>query len=215
MLSRRLLPALLLVGLVGGCTASSPLPRGSELLSSATTTFASVRSLHFSVRVNGVLRALPLSKLDGEASVENGGHATGTAEVANSGGKRDFSFTVDGDTASTKDSKGRTQHGPATFTVHRFLGPDGGFVALLSALRTPTTEIRETIQGVDGYRVGGTLPPAVAARLVPQIHTDVNVKVWVTVAQPHRFARLWLQVPPETIQDSPVMFEVLLTQQIP
>ncbi|GAA3541621.1 LppX_LprAFG lipoprotein [Amycolatopsis ultiminotia] len=165
--------------------------------------------------VNGVLPRLPLSKLDGEAGLDNGGRAAGTGELANSTGEREFSFTVNGGAATTKDSKGHATSGPATFTVQRFLGPDGGFVNLLGALRKPQTEIRETIQGVDGYRVGGTLPQAVASRLVPQIHSDVNVKVWVTVTQPHRFARLWLQVPPETITDSPVMFEVLLTQQVP
>ncbi|MBB4685949.1 LppX_LprAFG lipoprotein [Amycolatopsis jiangsuensis] len=215
MLSRRALPALLLAGLVGGCTASSPLPAGRELLDAAKTSFSSVRSLHFSVAVTGVLPGLPLSKLDGEANLDRSGHAAGTAELADSTGKRGFSFTVEGSTASTKDSKGHVQTDRAAFTVQQFLGPDGGFVNLLTALRNPTTEIRETIQGVDGYRVSGTVPQAAAARLAPQIHADVNAKIWVTVAQPRRFARLWLQVPPETVRDSPVVFEVLLTQQVP
>ncbi|WP_037815697.1 LppX_LprAFG lipoprotein [Amycolatopsis nivea] len=211
MLSRRVLPALLLLGLVGGCTAAPPLPAADGLLAAAKTNFAKVTSLHFSVGVNGVLPGLPMTKLVGNATLKRGGQASGSAEFTD----RSFSFTVSGPTATTKDTKGRETNGPTPFTVDRFLGPHGGLIRLLDSLQQPKTEIRETIQHVDGYRVGGTVPQAVAANLVPQIHDDVNVKIWVTVAEPHRFARMWLQVPPATNRDSPVMYEVLLTDQQP
>ena len=211
MLSRRVLPALLLLGLVGGCTAAPPLPAADGLLAAAKTNFSEVRSLHFSVGVNGVLPGLPLIKLAGNATLENGGQASGSAELTD----RSFAFTVSGHAATAKDTKGRETSGPTPFTVGRFLGPHSGLIRLLNSLRQPRTEIRETIQHIDGYRVGGTVPQAVAASLVPQIHSDVNVKVWVTDAEPRRFARMWLQVPPATNHDSPVMYEVLLTDQQP
>ncbi|MGW7536812.1 LppX_LprAFG lipoprotein [Amycolatopsis sp. NPDC054798] len=211
MLSRRVLPALLLLGLVGGCTAAPPLPAADGLLAAAKANFAKVRSLHFSVGVNGVLPGLPMTKLVGNATLRNGGQASGSAEFTD----RSFAFTVSGQTATTKDTKGGETSGPTPFTVDRFLGPHAGLIRLLDSLRQPNTEIRETIQHVDGYRVGGTVPQAVATTLVPQIHSDVNVKVWVTASEPRRFARMWLQVPPATNRDSPVMYEVLLTDQQP
>jgi lipoprotein LprG len=211
MLSRRLLPALLLLGLVGGCTAAPALPAANELLAAAKANFAKVQSLHFEVGVNGVLPGLPLVNLEGNATLKGKGQASGSAQYAD----RTFSFTVAGTTAKTKDTKGHGTVGPTPFTPGRYLGQHGALVELLSALRNPTTELRETIQHIDGYRVSGTVPQAVAAKLVPQIHADVNVKVWVTVAEPRRFARMWLQVPPASDRDSPVMYEVLLTDQRP
>ncbi|MGW4483379.1 LppX_LprAFG lipoprotein [Amycolatopsis sp. NPDC004368] len=204
---RRFLPALLLLGLIGGCTAPS-LPPAGDLLGEAGTNFAGVRSLHFSVVVNGVLPGLPLSTAEGDASLDGGGHAVGNAELADATSDRKFSFVLDGTHATTRDSSGKTWSGPATFTVGDFLGPDGGLARLLDGLGEPRTETREPVHGLDTYRVGGTLPAKVATSLVPQIHSDVQVKVWVTAAEPRRFTRLWLQVPPATEKDSPVMYEV-------
>ncbi|MEV0064778.1 MULTISPECIES: LppX_LprAFG lipoprotein [unclassified Amycolatopsis] len=209
---RRFLPVLLLLGLVGGCTAPS-LPPAGDLLGAAGANFAGVRSLHFSVVVNGVLPGLPLSTVDGDATLDDGGHAAGTAELENATSDRKLSFVLDGTHATTHDSTGATWSGPATFTVGDFLGPDSGLAHLLSSLGNPQTETREPVHGLDTYRVGGVLPEKVATRLLPQIHSDVNVKVWVTAAEPRRFARFWLQVPPPTEKDSPVMFEVTLSNE--
>ena len=210
---RRFLPALLLLGLVGSCSAAPPLPAGGELLGAAKTTFSDVRSLHFAVDVNGVLPGLPLRQLDGDATLSGGGYATGQAQVQNGAQDHKFSFVVDGDTATTKDPSGQSWTGPSPFKVAGFLGANGSLAQLLGAVSGAHTEIRESMQGVDAYRVGGSVPAAVATRLLPQIHDDVLVKVWVTVSEPRRFARLWLQVPPATERDSPVMFEVMLSQQ--
>ncbi|WP_020662324.1 LppX_LprAFG lipoprotein [Amycolatopsis benzoatilytica] len=211
MLSRRALPVLLLFGLAAGCSAAPPLPAAGELLAAAKTNFAAVRSLRFTVGVNGVLPGLPMTKLSGDMTLQGKGAVSGRAEFVD----RAFTFAVSGSTATTKDAKGHETTGSTAFTASRYLGPGGSLVELLGALRQPQTEIREVIQQIDGYRVGGTLPRAVAAKLIPQIHSDVNVKVWVTVAEPRRFARMWLQVPPASERDSPVMYEVLLTDQQP
>ncbi|MFI5612293.1 LppX_LprAFG lipoprotein [Amycolatopsis sp. NPDC051903] len=209
---RRFLPVLLLLGLVGGCTAPS-LPSADDLLGAAETNFAGVRGAHFSVVVNGVLPGLPLSSAEGDATLDDGGRAAGNAELAGPTSDRKFSFTVDGTHATTHDTTGKSWSGPATFTVSRFLGPDGGLAKLLSSLQHPQTETQEPVHGVDMYRVGATVPAEVATGLVPKIHSDVNVKVWVTTAEPRRFARLWLQVPPPTEKDSPVMYELELSKE--
>jgi lipoprotein LprG len=209
---RRFLPALLLLGLVGGCTAPT-LPSASDLLGAAESNFAGVRSAHFSVTVNGVLPGLPLSTAEGDATLDDGGRATGHAELAGPTSDRKFSFTVDGTHATTHDSTGASWSGRTTFTVASFLGPDGGLSGMLRSLAGPQTETQEPVHGVDMYRVGATLPANAATRLLPQIHSAVNVKVWITTAQPRRFARLWLQVPPPTDKDSPVMFEVELSHE--
>ncbi|MDT8909304.1 LppX_LprAFG lipoprotein [Amycolatopsis sp. PS_44_ISF1] len=210
---RRFLPALLLLGLTGGCTASPPLPAGGELVSAAETTFAQVQRVHFAVEVNGVLPGFTLRQAEGDATLTGGGHASGQAQVQNGAQDHKFDFELDGDTATTKDASGASSTRRSPLTVAGFLGEHGGLAQLLGAVTGARTEIQESVHGVDAYRVGGSVPAAVAARLLPQIHDDVLVKIWVTTSEPRRFARLWLQVPPETQRDNPVMFEVTLSQQ--
>ncbi|GAA4549602.1 LppX_LprAFG lipoprotein [Amycolatopsis samaneae] len=211
----RLVLALVL-GLTSGCAASPepPLPAGAELVSAAARTFATVRSTHFSLGVNGVLPGFPLRQIEGDATLDDGGRATGSADVQDDVRRTKFTFDLRGGEVTRTDPSG-TSRGPVPpeYAVPALLGPDGGLRRLLDGVGSAVTERRERVEDVDAFRVGGVVPAAVATRVLPQIHADVIVKVWMSESEPRRFVRLWLQVPPPGEHQSPVMFELALTRQ--
>ena len=107
---------LLVLLLTAGCTGSpdtrGPFPAGAELVRDAATSFASVRSVHFAAGVNGVLPGFPLRLIEGDATLDDGGAATGTADVQDDGadgGHTKFRFTVrDGEITTDPDvARGR------------------------------------------------------------------------------------------------------------
>jgi lipoprotein LprG len=201
---------LLVLLLTAGCTGSpdtrGPFPAGAELVRDAATSFASVRSVHFAAGVNGVLPGFPLRQMEGDATLDDGGAATGTVDVQDDsadGGHTKFPFDVrDG-----QDSL------PEAYRVSAFLGPDGGLKRLLDGLTDARTEGRENVDGSPALRVGGRVPAAVAHTVLAPIDADLNVKVWVSDGEPRRFVRLWVQIPPPDDHLSPVMIELSLTKQ--
>ena len=198
---------LLVLLLTAGCTGSpdtrGPFPAGSELVRDAATSFASVRSVHFAAGVNGVLPGFPRRLIEGDATLDGGGAATGTADVQDGDGHTKYPFTVhDG-----QDTQ---------YPVSAFLGPQGGLKRLLDGVTDAKTEGRENVDGAPALRVAGRVPAAVAHGVLPQINADLTVKVWVADdGGPRRFVRLWVQVPPAGDHLSPVMIELSLTEQRP
>jgi lipoprotein LprG len=210
------LTLLLVVLLTAGCAGSpdtrGPFPAGADLVRDAATSFASVRSVHFAAGVNGVLPGFPLRLIEGDATLDDGGAATGTADVQFGNDHTKFRFTVkDGELTTDPDvARGRI---PSMYDVGRFLGPSAGLKRLLDGVTDAKTEGKENVDGAAALRVGGRVPAAVAHGVLPQIHDDIIVKVWVSADGPRRFARLWVQVPPAGDHLSPVMFELSLTRQ--
>ncbi|WP_410617333.1 LppX_LprAFG lipoprotein [Amycolatopsis sp. lyj-109] len=204
MLRLALLLALLLTA---GCTGSpdtrGPFPAGADLVREAATSFASVRSVHFAAGVNGVLPGFPLRQIEGDATLADGGTATGTADVQDGEGHTKFPFDVhDG-----QESR---------YRVSTFLGPQGGLKRLLDGVTDAKTEGRENVDGAPALRVGGQVPATVAHGVLPQVTADLTVKVWVADdGGPRRFVRLWVQIPPAGDHLSPVMIELSLTEQQP
>ncbi|UOZ10149.1 LppX_LprAFG lipoprotein [Amycolatopsis sp. WQ 127309] len=207
---------LLVVLLTAGCAGSpdtrGPFPAGAELVRDAATSFASVRSVHFAAGVNGVLPGFPLRQIDGDATLDAGGGATGTADVQDGEGHVKFRFTVRDGLVSTDPDVARGRI-PETDAVGRFLGPSAGLKRLLDGVTDAKTEGKENVDGAAALRVGGRVPAAVAHSVLPQVNADVIVKVWVSADGPRRFVRLWVQVPPAGDHLSPVMFELSLTGQ--
>lgn len=208
---------LLVLLLTAGCTGSpdtrGPFPAGADLVSAAAKSFASVRSVHFAAGVNGVLPGFPLRLIEGDATLDDGGSATGTADVQDdhaAGGHTKFPFTVRKDQVTTDQGTGPL---PGEYAVGAFLGPAGGLKRLLDGLADAKTEGRENVDGAAALRVGGRVPAAVAHGVLPQVDADLNAKVWVSDAEPRRFVRLWVQVPPVDNHLSPVMIELSLTEQ--
>lgn len=208
------LTLLLVLLLTAGCTGSpdtrGPFPAGSELVRDAATSFAEVRSVHFAAGVNGVLPGFPLRLIEGDATLDGGGTATGTADVQDGEGHTKYRFTVRDGQVSTEAG---TTPLPEVYAVGRFLGPAGGLKRLLDGVTDAKTEGRENVDGAAALRVGGLVPAAVAHGVLPQVNDDVTVKVWVSADGPRRFVRLWAQIPPAGDHLSPVMIELSLTKQ--
>lgn len=205
---------LLVLLLTAGCTGSpdtrGPFPAGSELVRDAAKSFAEVRSVHFAAGVNGVLPGFPLRLIEGDATLDGGGAATGTADVQDGEGHTKYRFTVRDGQVSTEAG---TEPLPEMYAVGKFLGPSAGLKRLLDGVTDAKTEGRENVDGTAALRVGGRVPAAVAHGVLPQVDDDVVVKVWVSADGPRRFARLWAQIPPAGDHLSPVMIELSLTKQ--
>ncbi|UOX86108.1 LppX_LprAFG lipoprotein [Amycolatopsis sp. FBCC-B4732] len=205
---------LLVLLLTAGCTGSpdtrGPFPAGADLVRAAATSFAEVRSVHFAAGVNGVLPGFPLRQIEGDATLDGGGTATGTADVQDGDGHTKFRFTVRKDQVTTDPDVGRL---PEMYTVGAFLGPSAGLKRLLDGVTDAKTEGRENVDGAAALRVGGKVPAVVAHGVLPQVSEDVIVKVWVSADGPRRFTRLWAQIPPAGDHLSPVMIELSLTRQ--
>jgi lipoprotein LprG len=208
------LTLLLVLLLTAGCTGSpdtrGPFPAGSELVRDAATSFAEVRSVHFAAGVNGVLPGFPLRLIEGDATLDGGGAATGTADVQDGEGHTKYRFTVRDGQVSTEAG---TEPLPEMYAVGKFLGPSAGLKRLLDGVTDAKTEGRENVDGAAALRVGGRVPAAVAHGVLPQVDADVTVKVWVSADGPRRLARLWAQIPPAGDHLSPVMIELSLTKQ--
>ncbi|WP_370970907.1 LppX_LprAFG lipoprotein [Amycolatopsis sp. cg9] len=208
------LALLLVLLLTAGCTGSpdtrGPFPAGADLVRDAATSFAAVRSVHFAAGVNGVLPGFPLRQIEGDATLDDGSGATGTADVQDGDGHTKFRFTVREDEVTTDPDVGRL---PEMYTVGAFLGPAAGLKRLLDGVTDAETEGKENVDGAAALRVGGKVPAAVAHGVLPQVTEDVIVKVWVSADGPRRFARLWAQIPPAGDHLSPVMIELSLTRQ--
>ncbi|MEV5720182.1 LppX_LprAFG lipoprotein [Amycolatopsis mediterranei] len=199
------LALLLALLLTAGCTGSpdtrGPFPAGSDLVREAATSFASVRSVHFAAGVNGVLPGFPLRQIEGDATLGDGGAATGTADVQDGDGHTKFPFDV------------RDDQEPQ-YRVGAFLGPHGGLKRLLDGVTDARTEGRENVDGAPALRVACRVPAAVARGVLAQVDADLNAKVWVSDGGgPRRFVRLWVQIPPPDNHLSPVMIELSLTKQ--
>ncbi|MEA5365625.1 LppX_LprAFG lipoprotein [Amycolatopsis sp., V23-08] len=202
---------LLVVLLTAGCAGSpdtrGPFPAGAELVRDAAASFAAVRTVHFAAGVNGVLPDFPLRQIEGDATLDDGGSATGTADIQDGDGHVKAPFDVQGEQVKGQGSL------PEAYAVAAFLGPKAGLKRLLDGVTDAKTEGKENVDGVAALRVGGRVPAAVAHSVLPQVTADVVVKVWVSADGPRRFVRLWTQIPPAGDHLSPVMIELSLTPQ--
>jgi len=211
----RRLALLLVVLLTAGCTGSpdtrGPFPAGADLVREAATSFAAVRGVHFAAGVNGVLPGFPLRQIEGDATLDDGESANGTADVQDGDSHTKFRFIVNGTHVDTGTEAGPL---PDAYTVSRFLGAHGGLKRLLDGVTDAKTEGRENVDGAPALRVGGKVPANVAYSVLAQAKADLTVKVWVADdGGPRRFVRLWVQIPPAGDHLSPVMIELSLTKQ--
>ncbi|OXM56043.1 hypothetical protein CFP71_15200 [Amycolatopsis thailandensis] len=206
---RHLVPALLLtIGLIGGCAGSPPLPPAQELVSAAADSLVSLRSVRFTLGVNGVVTGLPVRGLDGEVSLEGG--AVGKADLQDDTGRMKVEYRLSG-SEITLDGE-RVIPAEAAYTPQAMLGADGGLRRLLTGATELRGERWERVQDTDSIRIGAKVPAAVIGGIVPEIKSDVFVKLWISKDEPRRLMRVWLQVPPTSPQDFAVMLELALTR---
>ncbi len=209
---RHLLPALLLtIGLIGGCAGSPPLPSAPELVSAAADSLVSMRSVRFTLGVNGVVSGLPVRGLDGEISLDGG--AVGNADLQDDFERVKVKYRLSG-SGITLSGPGVERVVPASapYTPQAMLGADGGLRRLLLGATELRGERWERVQDTDSIRIGAKVPAAVIGGIVPEIRSDVVVKLWISKAEPRRLMRVWVQVPPTKPEEFAVMLELALTR---
>ncbi|WP_235783373.1 LppX_LprAFG lipoprotein [Amycolatopsis orientalis] len=210
------MPALLLtIGLIGGCAGSPPLPPAQEFVSAAADSLVSLRSVRFKLGVNGVVTGLPVRGLDGDISLDGGrdGSAVGNADLQDDFERVKVKYRLSGSeiTLSGPDVD-RVVPASAPYTPRAMLGADGGLRRLLLGATDLRGERWERVQDTDSFRIGAKVPASVIGGIVPEIKSDVFVKLWISQDEPRRLVRVWVQVPPTRPEEFAVMLELALTR---
>ncbi|MDQ0377138.1 LppX_LprAFG lipoprotein [Amycolatopsis thermophila] len=220
MLRRRTAGVLALVlALSAACSSApeQPLPEGRALVDAAEASLNGVRSVRFDFSVSSTIPGLDIREVKGQASKDGGPHGTaiGQADVQASADRFELDYVLAGETLFLTDKKGRQTQAPvpADYNPVTMLGPDRGLPKLLADATALKTETKEDVLGVEAYRVTGKLAKDVISSVVPGIQADVDVKFWVTQAEPRNLVRVWIQVPPRQPNEGAIQLELALSDQ--
>jgi lipoprotein LprG len=184
--------ATLLLGVLAGCpsrtksTFVEELPPGGDLLKSAAAAMREVKTVRFGIETTGSVADLPLRRADGQLTRE--GNAQGTVQVDQGGGPVEFQFVILGTRLWLRGPTGGWQQLPLALaaTVYdpsAILDPNRGIAKLLDTARDGRTEARESIDGVDTFRVAAAFDAPTVAALVPGAGEGVTGHVWVDAAR--------------------------------
>lgn len=190
-----LLSALVVLPALVGCTdrksdstggqksPAGPLPVADELLTAAAAEMTTVKTAGFDVATEGAVDALGIKGADGVITRE--GDAKGTARLDQDGTSVvELSFVVKDGTLYVNGLTGGWQQLPlslasSVYDPSAMLDPDRGVSKLLATARSGATQGRESVGGVDTYRVRATLDVAPLAALVPGITDNVTGTLWI------------------------------------
>lgn len=190
---RRRLPALalllaLLALAVPACAGGEELPDGAQLLSRSAETMREVNSARFALELEGNVGGLLIESAQGRLTRE--GEAAGTATITQGGQLSELEFVLTGDTLYLKGPTGGFRELPASFAASVYdpstiLDARRGVAALLEGATGAVTEARESVNGVDAYRVGATFPAEVLGGLIPAVTKDTKGQVWIGAQRPY------------------------------
>lgn len=191
MIRRFLLTLLLVLPLVTACTSdaqgSDDLPRAEQLLVSAAQNMRKVSTARFEINVRGgSVGGFAIQGARGQLT--RAGEAKGTVRVNRLGRLVELRFVVVNGNIYVRGPTGGFQQLPAAFASSVYdpsiiLDPQSGVAALLSQASNATTVGRETIEGVEAYRVQATFPGQLLDDLIPGLSSDTRGTVWISVQQ--------------------------------
>jgi lipoprotein LprG len=191
-----------LVIAVTGCTSgnsgTASLPAASTLLAGSGAAMRGVTSVHFSITVNGTLSGVPIQNADGD--LNSRGQARGNAKISELGQFLQVDFVLVDKNFYLKGPTGGYQKVPASlagtlFDPSAILDPNRGVAKVLTSVQGPSTQARETVDGVNCYRITGKVAKGVVAALVPGIGSDVATTVWVAADGQHLPVKAEFAVP--------------------
>ncbi|MDT7727369.1 MAG: lipoprotein LprG [Actinomycetota bacterium] len=219
MLCRRSAIAVLLVGLISGCTSSAgsdaQLPDGVGLVTASAQALTGLHSVRFKLGVSGTIPGLPIRQIDGDATLDGSptGTAKGHADMQEAIDRFQVDYVLTGDKLLLTRTDGTHQELPAPpeYLPSALLEASGGLHRLLTGATDLKTEVKEKLGDVETYRVAAKLPKAVISSVIPGIQSDVDVKFWVEQAETRRLIRVWMQVPPIVANEGAVMLELALS----
>ncbi|SFB33720.1 lipoprotein LprG [Amycolatopsis marina] len=198
MISRRILLGAfaLAIAATTGCSSDEApqgqLPDASGLLEQAATATAGITSTHFSLQVNGTVPGLSVQNLEGDLTTEGGpsGAAQGTGKVALGGQLVEVEFVLAEEDLYIKGPTGSFQKLPAAlgagvYDPSAVLDPERGVANVLRSVQDPATQAQEEINGVQAYKVTGTVTKDVLAGLLPGAPSGGDITLWLHTEGEH------------------------------
>jgi lipoprotein LprG len=182
---------LLAAALISACTAhhAASLPAGPTLVQRSAATMRAVRSVRFSLAIEGHPGALGIRRADGVMA--RGGRLSGTVQLEESGELIEYRVVESGGTLYLKGPTGPFQAVPAALAAGvydptQLLDPSTGVAAFLASARGARTVAREEVGGVDVYRVEAAVRGGEPLRqLIPDAPTEpVPATLWIGTATP-------------------------------
>jgi lipoprotein LprG len=188
---RRPLAALaVLLSALAGCTTGTrtdrlsavDLPAGPQLVSAAAAEMRGVTTARFAIESQGEVKSLGIHGADGVITKQ--GDAQGTAQIDQAGSVIELAFVVSGQSLYVKGPTGGWEAVPlalasSVYDPSAILDPDRGIAHLLATASGARTEARESVDGVDVYRVAVTLNGQALAALVPGVTKDAAGTLWI------------------------------------
>lgn len=201
MLKRLVVLGLLGLTAVAGCSSSNDtgatLPDGTALLKDASEAMKSVSSATFALTVNGQVPGIPVKDVNGD--LNKAGEAKGNAKLEQFGQVLEVEFVLFEKKLYIKGITGSWQEfGDASeiYDPSAILDPDRGVAKLLTSIQSPVTEGAEEVGGQQTYRVAGKVAKDIVTPLVPNVQSDVNVKVWVKQDGNHQPVKAQVELSP-------------------
>jgi lipoprotein LprG len=191
-----------LLGALVACTGDRPasdLPAGPDVLDRAADAMRSVTSARISIDVDPAAAVVPIRSADG--ALTSTGEADGTAVLALMGSPPlEYRLIVTGGSLYLKGPTGGFNQLPLAATSGIYdptaiLDPERGTAELLATAQDAETQARETVDGVESYRVAATFRPERVSALVPGVTSPTPGVVWTDVAT-SRLVRAELELPP-------------------
>ncbi|WP_116041437.1 LppX_LprAFG lipoprotein [Amycolatopsis palatopharyngis] len=210
MISRRILLGAfaLAIAATAGCTSDEaqdgPLPDAPGLLDQAATATANITSAHFALQVNGSVPGLSVQNLEGDLTTEGGpsGAARGTGKVALGGQLVEVEFVLAEDNLYIKGPTGGFQKLPAAlgagvYDPSAVLDPERGVSKVLRSVQNPVTKAQEEVDGVQTYKVTGTVSKDVLAGLLPGAPSGGDITFWLRTEGEHLPVKASVALPGE------------------
>jgi lipoprotein LprG len=191
--------ALAATGCSGGGSGGD-LPDGAELMRSAAQATREVQTVHFKLTVDGAVSGISISSAQGQLTRE--GNVKGTAVITATGQPAETEFVIVGDTLYLKGPTGGFQKLPSSvaasvYDPSKILDDNLGLPALVAGATSPAVQGKETVDGVEAYRVKVTFAKNNLGVLLPGVgaSADLPGEVWIAATAPNRPVRAKVDVP--------------------
>ncbi|HEX5406274.1 MAG TPA: LppX_LprAFG lipoprotein [Pseudonocardiaceae bacterium] len=187
---------------LAGCTSleldPANLPAGTELIATAGTALRSVTSAHLTFTVHGALPGVPMRSA--QIDLDSHGTAKGSVKIADAGAASEIDFVAVKGAYYVRRQAGGYQRVASAAAINLFdpavvLNPNIGLAKVTDNLENPTTTAKETVDGVQCYKLTGTITVNIVSALVPGIRSNVDATVWLAQDGAHLPVREEFTVP--------------------
>src|SRR3954451_5716732 len=156
-----LLAALVGVMLLAACGGSEDLPP-QQVVDKSAEAMKTVNSFHFTLatgKPSKPVQGLFIDKADGDAAKPDKLKGDLTASIA--GIPINVKVVIDGTGQYWTDPmSGQWTTIPSEFNVAQFFDPGKGITDILSSVKNPQSDGKETIEGTETYRIKAMVPPS-------------------------------------------------------